>query len=76
VTRFLLLVALSGVLAASTPASAAVRHRPPHAAKARYKATDWPHGRVTYRGYAWGFPPPAYLHYGYPGSGYASGLGF
>ena len=32
--------------------------------------------REVYPGYAEHFPPPAYLYYGYPKSGYYSGLGF
>jgi hypothetical protein len=31
--------------------------------------------RVTYPGYAEGFPPPAYLYYGYPKSGDYTGMG-
>jgi hypothetical protein len=31
--------------------------------------------RQTYPGYAEGFPPPAYLYYGYPKSGDFSGMG-
>ena len=31
--------------------------------------------RKTYVGYEDHFPPPAYLHYGYPHSGYFTGLG-
>ena len=32
--------------------------------------------RYTYPGYINGFPPPAFLYYGYPGSGFSHGVGF
>jgi hypothetical protein len=32
--------------------------------------------RYTYPGYKNGFPPPAFLYYGYPGSGFSHGVGF
>jgi len=36
----------------------------------------YPAYRYTYRGASDGFPPPAWLYYGYPHSGDGSGLGF
>ena len=32
--------------------------------------------RTTYPGYINGFPPPAFLYYGYPQSGFSYGVGF
>lgn len=36
----------------------------------------YPAYRYTYRGASDGFPPPAWLYYGYPHSGDGSGIGF
>lgn len=32
--------------------------------------------QFTYPGKAWNVPPPAFLYYGYPQSGYSYGVGF
>lgn len=45
-----------------------------------YVKTTTPDGKISYRyayrGYESNFPPPAFLYYGYPGSGYSHGMGF
>jgi hypothetical protein len=39
------------------------------------KKTGLPYVRQVYSGYSHGFPPPAFLYYGYPHSGDDTGIG-
>lgn len=41
-----------------------------------YSGPGYQKSRYTYPGYVNGFPPPAFLYYGYPNSGFSYGTGF
>ena len=63
-------------------ASAAPRQRPVKRTRSGYEAivavrkSTGVTYRTTYPGYVNGFPPPAFLYYGYPQSGFSYGVGF
>jgi hypothetical protein len=70
-----LLLLLCGFLRSPTEAQAAHRKYPPrYRYSSNYKHITVPRdgqtaSRYVYRGYESGFPPPAFLYYGYPHSG-------
>lgn len=57
---------------------AGVRHyaRGGHSERIVYRQNGRVKQRLVYNGYVHGFPPPAMLYYGYPGSGHSHGIGF
>ena len=71
-----------GVIALASQAEAATAIGPYKKTKSRYETivVIRKNGNVTYRqtypGYINGFPPPAFLYYGYPQSGHTHGVGF
>jgi hypothetical protein len=87
-TLFLALVALfctakplaAADAGASPPPGTALgylMHRPSaYKVKVIYHYKGHTYYRYAYPGYANGFPPPAFLYYGYPQSGYSYGVGF
>jgi hypothetical protein len=80
--RICLAVLLCVAATATQEASAAPRQRPVKRTRSGYEAiviVRKPSGvtyRTTYPGYINGFPPPAFLYYGYPQSGFSYGVGF
>lgn len=68
----------TGSLAAAAPAGPPRPVRRP--SYGVYVKTTTPDGKITYRhayrGYESNFPPPAFLYYGYPSSGFSHGIGF
>jgi len=80
---FKTLLVAAAILGAAGPAEAAQRRRPrvPHS-PSRYGVMATYHykgqviQRYTYPGYVDQLPPPAFLYYGYPQSGFSYGVGF
>jgi hypothetical protein len=78
---FLLVCCTSAAGAAHPPRTYA--HAPTHSqrsfhekSRVVYRANGRPMPRTMYRGYYQNLPAPAYLYYGYPGSGHSYGVGF
>jgi hypothetical protein len=73
-----ILVLLATVALGSAMASAAPPRRSPsgYAVRVTYHYRGRTVTRITYPGYVQGFPPPAFLYYGYPQSGFSYGVGF
>ena len=80
--RICLAVLLCVAATAASEASAASRQRPQKKTRSGYEAivivrkNNHVSYRTTYPGYINGFPPPAFLYYGYPQSGFSHGVGF
>jgi hypothetical protein len=79
--RFAAMFALA-MAAASAEAAAPPRCQPLPRTRSGYEATvivrknNQVTYRTTYPGKINGFPPPAFLYYGYPQSGFSYGVGF
>jgi hypothetical protein len=80
--RFAAIFALAIATASTTEAAVPAHHRPLPRTRSGYEATiivrknNHVTYRTTYPGKINGFPPPAFLYYGYPQSGFSYGVGF
>ena len=76
VAAFALLLAAGAAEAARYPHTRLPMPNSRYGVMATYKYKGRVVQRYTYPGYIHQLPPPAFLHYGYPQSGYSYGPGF